>query len=182
MVNYSSRTIGFCVKIVYLVDIFDTGPDPAKTEKFVTQPVPTHGRTRPMSSCALYRVNILRKCGPRYVHHLDYAYKRSVSTTTESRCCRNRVTSLYDRPPTRYSFMILYRLARDVTSVTCTGTRGAPVEPSVAVRHASTNTHDAWRLSVTAAGYIRRSCCMTSHASVADDLVRNVYCALTSVK
>ena len=111
-----------------------------------------------------------------------YAYKRSVSTTTESRCCRNRVTSLYDRPPTRYSFMILYRLARDVTSVTCTGTRGAPVEPSVAVRHASTNTHHAWRLSVTAAGYIRRSCCMTSHASVADDLVRNVYCALTSVK
>jgi len=58
MVNYSSRTIGFCVKIVYLVDIFDTGPDPPKTEKFVTQPVPTHGWTRPMSSCALYRVNI----------------------------------------------------------------------------------------------------------------------------
>jgi len=43
------------MQIVYLLDIFDTGPDPLKTENFVTQldsTRPVHGRTRPTSNTA----------------------------------------------------------------------------------------------------------------------------------
>ena len=46
IIRNNSRRIS-CIKIAYLLDIFDTEPDQPKTENFVTQSDPTRLMDRP---------------------------------------------------------------------------------------------------------------------------------------